>query len=369
MSRLWRGEIIATRRAPFVALLPFIWLVCPSWSSSGAERQKKKDTEPKSQVMPLPPEPPMALKAETETLDFHLSPLLKTGGLAAQIRQGLNDLIRDTHGETIVKLRAFVAGAGDARRVEAEVAKLFTEHKLPLPVLTVLQVGALGDEAAKVVIEAVVATHRVTNPIGLAFFAGQSGESLAAALAKIKESAQALAVPRENILTTTCFTSRLDNFDSIRAGISQLFPRANVNVIQAIRDPANDASTCQAIGQLSQSLGEAQVVLVRERRATLVSAKQLVLTGLQLSFGSFLDDAHEAFVRLQRSATALDGVEAPVQVNVFSLDPSGGSALQKTTAVPPSTFSVQTIEGLPSVDATAGIEAILAADVQTPAVR
>lgn len=111
------------------------------------------------------------------------------------------------------------------------------------------------------------------------------------------------------------------------------------------------------------------MVLVRERRATLVSAKQLVLTGLQLSFGSFLDDAHEAFVRLQRSATALDGVEAPVQVNVFSLDPSGGSALQKTTAVPPSTFSVQTIEGLPSVDATAGIEAILAADVQTPAVR
>jgi enamine deaminase RidA (YjgF/YER057c/UK114 family) len=344
-------------------------LVCQPWLSSAAERQKKKDTEPKSQVMPLPPEPPMALKADTESLDFHLSPLLKTGGLAAQIRQSLNDLIRDTHGETIVKLRAFVAGAGDARRVEAEVAKLFTEHKLPLPVLTVLQVGALGDEAAKVVIEAVVATHRVTNPNGLAFFAGQSGESLPAALAKIRESAQALAVSRENILTTTCFTSRLDNIDRIRAGIAESFPHANVNLVQAVRDPANDASTCQAIGQLSKAPEEAPVVLVRERRTTLVSAKQLVLTGLQLSFGSFLDDAHEAFVRLQRSATALDGVEAPIEVNVFSLDPSGGSALQKTTAVPPSTFSVQTIEGLPSVDATAGIEAILAADVKTPAVR
>jgi hypothetical protein len=319
--------------------------------------------------MPLPPEPPMALKADTDSLDFHLSPILKTGGLAAQIRQSLNDLIRDTHGETIVKLRAFVAGAGDARRVEAEVAKLFTEHRLPLPVLTVLQVGALGDEAAKVVIEAVVATHRVTNPNGLAFFAGQSGTSLPAALAKIRESAQALAVPSENILTTTCFTSRLDNFDTIRAGIIQSFPHANINLVQAVRDPASDSSSCEAIGQLSKPSGDTPVLLARERRTALVSAKQIVLTGLQLSFGNFLDDAHEAFVRLQRSATALDGVEAPVEVNVFSLDPSGGSALQKTTAVPPSTFSVQTIEGLPSVDATAGMEAILAADVKTPAVR
>ena len=78
--------------------------------------QKKKYEEPKPQVLPLPPELPMALAAETETLDFHISPLLRSGGLATQIRQSLGDLIRDTHGETIVKLRAFVAGAGDARR-------------------------------------------------------------------------------------------------------------------------------------------------------------------------------------------------------------------------------------------------------------
>src|SRR5580704_11782614 len=103
--------------------------------------QKKKNEEPKTQVLPLPPELPMALAAETETLDFHISPLLRSGGLAAQIRQSLDDLIRDTHGETIVKLRAFVAGAGDARRVQTEAAEQFTERKLPLPVLSVVQVG------------------------------------------------------------------------------------------------------------------------------------------------------------------------------------------------------------------------------------
>ena len=89
-----------------------------------AQRNKKKYEEPKPQILPLPPNMPMALATETASLDFHISPLLKTGGLSAQIRRSLNDLIRDTHGETIVKLRAFVAGAGDARRVEAETGAI-----------------------------------------------------------------------------------------------------------------------------------------------------------------------------------------------------------------------------------------------------
>jgi hypothetical protein len=56
-------------------------------------------------------------------------------------------------------------------------------------------------------------------------------------------------------------------------------------------------------------------------------------------------------------------------VNVFSLDPAGGSALRKTTAVPPSTFTVQPVEGLPSVDASAGIEAVMAPGVSKPALK
>ncbi len=336
---------------------------------AGFGGQKRKNEEPKSQVMPLPPQPPMALRAETEMLDFHLSPLLHAGGLAAQIRSSLNDLIRDTHGETILKLRAFVAGAGDARRVQADVSQLFTERKLPLPVLTVVQVGALGEEAAKVVIEAVVSTRRVANPNGLAFFAGEYSSSLDRALKQLQESARAASVTPDRMLTATCLTSRLENFQSVRAGIQAAFPHANVNLVQAVRDPANDNSICQAVGQLSQAPAEGPLVLLKERRIALVSAKQLVFTGLQLSFGSFLDDAHEAFVRLQRAATALDPVEVPVEVNVFSLDPSGGSALRKTTSVPPSTFTVQTIEGLPSVDATAGIEAVMAPNIQNAAMR
>jgi hypothetical protein len=56
-------------------------------AAAGLHSQRKKNEEPKPQVLPLPPELPMALAAETETLDLHISPLLHAGGLAAQIRQ------------------------------------------------------------------------------------------------------------------------------------------------------------------------------------------------------------------------------------------------------------------------------------------
>ena len=331
--------------------------------------QKHKNQEPKSEVQPLPPQPPMALKADTRSLDFHVSPLLKTGGLESQIRQSLTDLLRDTHGETIVKLRAFVAGAGDARRVQAQVAQLFTQNRQPLPVLTVLQVGSLGQDAAKVVIEAVVATRRTANPHGLAFFAAQSGPSLNQAVSSLKDSVTAAAVAPDAVLTATCFATLSADYESTRGIIQAAFPHANVSLVQPMRDPLNDTSECEAIGQLAEAPTQGPVVLLNGRRTSLVAAHQLVFTGLQLSFGSYLDDAHEAFARLQRSTTALDPVEAPVQVNVFSLDASGASALRKTTAVPSSIFTVQTIEGLPSIDATAGLEAVMAAGVATPALR
>src|ERR1700761_7687566 len=210
-----------------------------AWLALGGQR--KKNEEPKTQVLPLPPELPMALMADTETLDFHISPLLRTGGLAVQIRQSLNDLIRDTHGETIIKLRAFVAGAGDARRVQAEVTQIFTERKLPLPVLSILQVGALGDQAAQVVIEAVVSTHRTVNPKGLAFLAGQMGPSLDKALQQLKTSAAAARVDAQRVLTCTCFTSRIEDGEATRAMLQTSFPKSEINVMEALRDPANDA--------------------------------------------------------------------------------------------------------------------------------
>jgi enamine deaminase RidA (YjgF/YER057c/UK114 family) len=328
--------------------------------------QKRKNEEPKTQVLPLPKELPMALAADTETLDFHISSLLRTGGLAAQIRQSLNDLIRDTRGETIIKLRAFVAGAGDARRVQASVGDIFAEKKLPLPVLSIIQVGALAENSAQVIIEAVVSTKKVLNPNGLAFLAGQTGASLSEALQHLRESVNAVPVSPERVLTCTCFTSRIGEFTATRAAIRAVFPNTAVNVVQALREPPNDESMCEAVAQLAQPPAQGSLVWLKNTRATLVNSHRLIFTGLQLTFGNYLDDAHEAFERLQRAASALEGVHAPVEVNAFSLDAYAGSALRKMTSVPPSTFTVQTVEGLPGIDAAAGIEAVLAPQVAAP---
>lgn len=348
-------------------LLPGVCLaLCVASGLLVFAQRNKKNTEPKTQVLPLPPELPMALVAETKELDFHISPLLRTGGLAAQIRQSLNDLIRDTHGETIIKLRAFVAGAGDARRVQAVVAELFTERKLPLPVLSILQVGSLGEQTAQVVIEAVVSTHKTVNPNGLAFLAGQTASTLKASLDRLSASARAANVPPDRVLTCTCFTSRMDDYASAQALMRAVFPNSAINVIEAVRDPIGDGSTCEAIGQLSATAPAGPVIWLKHSRAALVTSQRLVFTGLQLTFGSFLDDAHEAFARLQRATSALQPVEAPVEVNAFSLNAYAGSALRRTTSVPASVFTVQTVEGLPSIDASAGIEAVMAPDVPAP---
>jgi len=326
------------------------------------QKRKRKDEEPKTQVLPLPRELPMVLEADTRGLDFHVSPLLKTGGLAAQIRKSLTDLLRDTHGETIVKLRAFVSGVGDARRVATEVGELFTSRKLPLPVLTVLQVGGLGEDLAQVEIEAVVSTPRTLNPNGLVFLSGQMGSSLSEALERLRKSANTASVTSEQVVSCTCFVSRIENGLRERETVQSTFPKAAVTVVQALRDPPNNNNMCEAVGQLGNASTEAPLLLLKDARASIVRSPKIVFTGLQLTFGSYLDDAREAFNRLQRAASVVEGADSTVQLNAFSLDLTAGSALRKSTSVPPSTFSTQIVEGLPAMDASAGIEAVLVPD-------
>ena len=68
-----------------------------------------------------------------------------------------------------MKLRAFVAGSGDLRRIGEIAGEMFLEKHLPLPALSVAQVGALPLEGAQIVIEATEADRKVVNPAGLPF--------------------------------------------------------------------------------------------------------------------------------------------------------------------------------------------------------
>jgi enamine deaminase RidA (YjgF/YER057c/UK114 family) len=324
---------------------------------------KKKNEEPKPQVLPLPKELPRALAVDTGVLSFHTTPLLKTGHLSAQIRETISNVIRDSRGATIVKLRAFVAGAGDSRRVHDVVGDMFSEKKLSLPVLTIVQVGGLGDEAAAVVMETVTAERKQVNPNGLVFIGGESDNSLAGSLSKISEKSRTAGLAASDIVSVTCYAARLSDYLGMRESIATAFPHAALNVVQAVRDPLDSRNTCEAIGRIPAGPPQPANAIPPGSRISRVTAQQIVFTGLQLSFGTFLDDADSALTRLSRDAEAVHAdLRSAVLVDAFSLNPAASAALQKTLGkynLPPSAVTVQLVEGLPSLDAALGMEAVL----------
>jgi enamine deaminase RidA (YjgF/YER057c/UK114 family) len=322
---------------------------------------RRKEEEPKPQVLPLPRELPRAVSASTDSLIFKVTPLLTTGHLSSQIHDTLNELIRGTKGATIIKLRAFVAGAGDSRRVQQLVSDMFTDKKLPLPALTIVQVGALGKDAAAVVMEAVVSGRQPVNPNGLAFIARQSGTTLPEALAKMNETVAGAHLTEKNIVSATCFTDRLAGYDAERQALATAFPNAAVNLVQALRDPIDTKTTCQGVAQVPPG---AALSSPNNAAVAFVTSPQIVFTGLQLSFGAYLDDADSALSRMQRDVQTVHAdVRNTVLMNAFSLDPSAASAIEERMPkfhFPQNTLTVQPVQGLPSLDASLGLEAVLA---------
>src|SRR5437016_5708472 len=148
------------------------------------KQKKKKSDEEVTQSLPPPREAPAAVIGATDRLVFQISTLSNKGLLSQQTRDTLRALIRP--GRSIIKLRAFVAGSGDMRRIQEIVGELFGEKHLPLPALSVVQVGALPLEGAQVILEAIAEDKKVVNPNGLAFISGQAAPSVEQSLAKLK---------------------------------------------------------------------------------------------------------------------------------------------------------------------------------------
>jgi hypothetical protein len=255
----------------------------------------------------------MALGADVESLSFRITPLLKIGKLSAQIRDSLSELIRDARGSNVIKLRAFVAGAGDSRRVQAIVSDLFTEKKLNLPVISIIQVGALGDDAAQVVIEAVIAEKRVLNPDGLAFLAGQTGPTLDASLGKLTQSLSAASLTPSAVLSLTCFSDNLGDYRQHLIQANSLFSKASISLVQSQREPGGYRTTCEAVARSHEGDSPPQQIsLLRPARVTVIPGRsRLVFTGLQLAFGGYLDDASSALKNLRKFSEAASGAARP----------------------------------------------------------
>ncbi|HVN05441.1 MAG TPA: RidA family protein [Bryobacteraceae bacterium] len=362
------------RRIWLLALVGALAVTLSSWG------KKKKEEE--TQVLQLPKDPPTAITAETRRLVFQVTPLSGKGLLSQQTRDALKWLLHSANGATIVKLRAFVAGSGDLRRVRDLVSETFTEHKLALPVLSVIQVGALPLESAQVVMESTAVAKKVANEFGLVYISGQGATGAQPfepvlplarqSLARVETAVRAAGSEPEDVLRVTCFLSGLDQYAGVRGLVESHYGGAALNFVQIQRSPAHSVAECEAVARLRWNTGTAMHMLnpaglapsPQVSQVALIGAPQVILTGSQESFGYQDADARLAFERLQKSLSQEGGSLRQVAfASMYPLSSSISAQVRKIRSefydqARPPAETMLPFQGLPSMDAGFAVDVV-----------
>jgi enamine deaminase RidA (YjgF/YER057c/UK114 family) len=359
----------------WVAVACAFSLVCAT-----AQRKKKKEEE--TQTLQVPRDLPSAVVGETRRLAFHVTPLSARGLLSQQIRDALKAVGRDAGGETVLKIRAFVAGTGDLRRVRDLVSEVFTERKQPLPCLSLIQTGGLPMEGAQVVLEYITAARRDLHPYGLVFLSAQAAASenpqdavpplTAKALAALRQTVKAAGSEPGDVLRVTCFLSSLDRLGDSRELVAAQYPKASLNFVQTERAPARAMASCEAVASLSWNTGSALVLKDApglptepgQSQMALVGASRVVLTGTQVSFGYEEKDARLAFERSRRVLEQAGATMADLAfAHYYPLSAGIATQVRKVRAeffnnANPPAGSMLLFESLPSMDAGFAIDLV-----------
>lgn len=349
-------------------------LICGLLAISAPHAQKKKDKEEITQVLRLPEELPSAVAGDTRRLAFHTTPLSAKGLLSPQIRDALKALQHEAGGETVLKIRAFVAGSADLRRVRDLVSEFYTSHKEPLPAITLVQAGGLPLDGAQVVLEAVAAAKKDVNAAGLAFISptvataedplGPVPPLTGKTLAGLRQALQTVGLASPDALRVTCFLSSLQNLDESRRLVAGEFPRAALDFVQLNRAPRQSLAACEAVARL-RAAPPAPLQFVHssggESEIALVNAPQVVLTGAQDSFGYQEADARLAFERLKKSLEQAGATPKNVAyAHYYPLSPGLGAEVRKVRTEffdhPAATMLI--FEGLPSMDAGFAVDVV-----------
>lgn len=293
---------------------------------------KKKNPDDLTETLDRPKDPPMVAIGETRHLVFHVSPLSTKGLLSQQTRDALKAVLKANGGATVIHIRAFVAGSGDLRRVPQIVSEVFTEKKMALPSVSVVQAGGLPLENAQVVIETVSAAKREVNPDGLTFVEPQPAASIEKALDGLA-SRLGGAVP----LRVSCFVSAIND----AAVISAKFPSSAVNLVQTQRLPDHSEASCEAVA-----------------RGGNIKASKLAFTGTQVAFGTDEKAARLAFQRIERdlSEAGIDPADI-IATNIYPLSARIGELARKARTTP-GTMTVIPFEGIASVDGSFAVDAM-----------
>jgi len=343
-----------------------------------AAPQRSKKKEEQTQTLQVPKELPSAVVGDTRRLTFHVTPLSGKGLLSQQVRDALKAVGRDSNGATVLKIRAFVAGSGDLRRVRDLVSESFADRRQPLPALSLVQSGGLPLDGAQVIFEYIAAAKKEVNPQGLVFLSAQAAYSesptdpvaplTTQSLTRLREAVKAAGSEAADVVRVTCFVSSLENLAATRQQVEAEYPRAVSNFVQTERAPSRGMSACEAVARLRWNTGKALHFVPSPRPddemplAALVAAPQVVLTGSQVSFGYEEKDARLAFDRLKRAVEQAGGAIGDVafahyyplalriaaqvrkvRAEVFGNAPAGSSLI---------------FESLPSMDAGFAVDVI-----------
>ncbi len=303
------------------------------------KKKKNEDKEPPTQVLAVLPDPPPTITADAAHLTFQVSPLSNKGLLSQQTRDALKALMQMNRGASIVRLRAFVAGTGDMRRVQSIVSEVFADKKQPLPVLTTVQVGALPMTGAQVVMEAASVDRKALHANGVSFRAAVKGPDAGAVVSQLKAVG-------ENSLAVTCLLNTLEDAAGLRNQLTAAFPAAAVNLMEAQRSGAGRGMVCQ---QVTEASANSRNGAARGR---------VVLSSIQMAFGREEQDIRLAFERMKK---ALGGANV-VSANFYAME---AAVLQKLPEQGRAVFggaewsaSLLEIEGLPSLDASFAMDVV-----------
>ena len=335
---------------------------------------KKKKPEDVTQTLDLPKDPPSVITADPHRMVFRVTPLSAKGLLSAQTKDAVKALLKQTSGETVVRVRAFVAGSGDLRRVPQIISEIFTDHKLPLPVVSVVQAGGLPMIGAQVLIESIsTAKKNETAPAGLLFIPGQQADNpqlsdnVAPLAAKALEQFDAAVTKGggSNVLRVTCYASSLADSAQVASTIAAKYPGASVALVQPRRAHASSTVECEGVAKLAGPVD--RVAFVKNGEGVVgvaVSAPAVALTGTLVAYGYEDRNARQLFERMNKVLEpARTSWKEVAEVRFYPLAPS---IVKQITRVRtdfldprnPPAISMVPIEGLPSIDASFAMDAI-----------
>lgn len=348
------------------------------WTSAGQtppQPKQKKDMVLLELDQPQVREPdkqlPLTVTAETSRLIFFQSPLSSRGLLSEQTSAAVDAILRQAGSASVIRLRAFVAGTGDTRRVRAIVTQKFTERRLPLPALTVVQAGNLPALGVQIVIEATAVSRREENPRGLALISVHeeppasypipAAPFLRRALQQWKEAAAAAQVDGRDVVRVTCFVSSLEDWTESRRLLAAEFPKAIQNLVQPQRAHSHGLASCEIVARLRAAPPEPVRIIStpsRPRAALLITAPKVVLSGSQIGFGFREEDARLAFQRLDKALEESGAsLKSAAWVSLYALSGRIGKSAAEILDelwpdAGPALVSVIPCEDLPALDAS-----------------